>query len=213
MFFFFIDPTSPPFDAEIKVIGDEESLPTLLDVSAFLYDFNLGYELSRLATDPKYSHFHFSRYALFRNGRPLRNEDRLRIEKLSHSSPIELNTLLWGAPLAIGAIWGIVQIVERISNWKLNRRKLQEEIKKLEWENAARSAENSSKVPNERIPIYTEEEYVIRIQQRDEAHLIDGVTRRLEASAVRIKEMDIRFSRRNRAKPETGESNDRPEKV
>jgi hypothetical protein len=195
-----------PVDVEIDVLGKEEAMPTLLDISSFLYDLNLGYELSRLATDPSYEHVHFSRYSLFRNGRPLRKQDRLRVKHLSHSSPIQLQTLVWGAPLAIGAVWGLVQIVEKVSNWKLNRRKLEAEIHKLERESLKAADERQHKRPtpdssSQPVPIYSEEEFLLQIQHREAAHLINGVTKRLEKAEVRIAEMQIRFVRRTGRTP------------
>ena len=66
-------------------------------------DFNLLYEICRLATDPQYGYFHFSNAVCFRNGRPLRDEDRLRVDSLSHKSPLELVTLVWIIGGAAGA--------------------------------------------------------------------------------------------------------------
>ena len=83
--------------------GAESQTPTLLDFSGFLYDFNLLYEVSRLATDPAYDGFRFSRYVLYRRGRPLADRDRLRVEKLSQQSPLDLVTLLVAVPTAVGA--------------------------------------------------------------------------------------------------------------
>lgn len=181
-----------PVDLELNLHGEQTDLPTLLDVSSFLYDFNLVYELGRLATDQKYRTVRFSRYSLFRKGRPLDHLDRLSVTKLSQSSPLYLQTLLWGAPLAVGALWGIVQIVEKVSNWRLNRDKLEEELKKLQRENLA--AETAAKTA----PIYSEEEYIIQMKERETWPLIDEIGRRLEISPVKIKELKIRFVRRIR---------------
>jgi hypothetical protein len=188
---------SLPFNVEIDLKGDEKVTPTLLELTNFLYDFNLGYELARLATDPRYEDFRFSRYALYRNGRPLRNQDRLQIERVEHSSPLVLQTVLLGAPAAIGAIWIVVQIAEKVSNWKLNRQKLEEEIKKLQRENMRTSDTSAQR----RVPLYSEEEYLFQIENREAKHLIDGVTKRLEKSEVHIQEIEIRFVRRTGYSP------------
>lgn len=55
----------------LRIRGKEPPEPTLLDVTSFLYDFNLLYEISRLALDPRYEQYRFSRYTYFRKGRPL----------------------------------------------------------------------------------------------------------------------------------------------
>ena len=181
-----------PFDIELQLYGEDSAEPTLLDVSSFLYDFNLGYELARLATDPQYEGFGFSHFALYRKGRPLKSEDRLRVVKLSHQSPIELSTIISGATMGVAAIWGVVQIVEKVSNWRLNREKLKEEINKLRRENAA-----SKDIANDRIvSVSSEEESTIRFVQSGAQPLLDGVTNRLSRSPVRIKELQIRVVRR-----------------
>ncbi|MGB2606626.1 MAG: hypothetical protein WBC78_23685 [Candidatus Sulfotelmatobacter sp.] len=46
-------PTTPHF--LIRVQGQAEDYPRLIDVSSFLWDFNQAYEISRVATDERYS--------------------------------------------------------------------------------------------------------------------------------------------------------------
>jgi hypothetical protein len=181
-----------PFDVRLIVRASESATPTLLDVSGFLYDFNLGYELSRLATDERYDNFRFSNFALFRNGRPLRDEDRLRVSKLSHQSPIELQTVVIGVPAAVGAFWGIVQIVEKISNWRLNREKLEQDIIKLRRENRAAGFDRGDKG----VRYDSEDELRRRMIEREAQPLLDGVARRLSKSAVRVNDLEIRFDMR-----------------
>lgn len=73
-----------PYDVEIVIRGTDAPDPTLLDVTSFLYDLNLVYEIGRLATDPRYEDYQFSPYTLFRDGRPLRYNERLIVQKLTH---------------------------------------------------------------------------------------------------------------------------------
>src|SRR5215469_5387279 len=136
------DPHQPHF--RIRITGPDISYPSLLDVSSFLYDFNLLYEITRLATDPRYDDFRFSNYALFRKGRPLEPRDRLHVEALSERSPLVLVTDLSIVAGAIGALWGVVQIVEKVANASLNRRKLKAEVEKLERENQVAPGTSSS---------------------------------------------------------------------
>jgi hypothetical protein len=80
-------------DIELIVQGVEGEEPQFLDVISFLYDWNLLYEIARLATDERYSDVRFTHYLFYRKGRPLRSEDRMRLEFLSHQSPTKFATV------------------------------------------------------------------------------------------------------------------------
>lgn len=136
------NPDAPHF--RIRLLAEEdERFPRLLDMYTFLHDFNLLYEISRVATDPNYENFPFPQLVtprvegLFTH---VRDEDRLRVETISKHSPMELVTVLAAVPVAVGAVWGVVQILEKVVNFRLNRKKLREEVRKLERENS--QAEN-----------------------------------------------------------------------
>ncbi|MBV9928115.1 MAG: hypothetical protein JOZ96_24060 [Acidobacteria bacterium] len=116
---------------------EEEKFPPLNDVYTFLHDVNLIYEISRVATDPNYD-FSLSELVYSREeglNIHMRDEDRLHVESMSKNSPLELSTLVVAVPAAVGAIWGVVQIIEKVVNFRLNRRKLREEVRRLEREN------------------------------------------------------------------------------
>src|SRR6266478_531695 len=94
-------PDEPYF--RLRLTGSEESFPSLLDVSSFLYDLNLLYEISRLATDPKYRNFSFSNFVFYRRGRPLEGSDRLYVQSLSHGSPIVVVAVVTAVGGGLGA--------------------------------------------------------------------------------------------------------------
>ena len=114
----------------------ESPFPTVLDFNAFTYDFNFLYEIHRLALDPKYAEFDFRRSSRIhtRYGRPLEESDRLRLESIRLESPLEFITLIPIIGAAVAAVWGAVQVVDKISRWKLERRALHldNEKKRLE---------------------------------------------------------------------------------
>jgi hypothetical protein len=175
------NPNEPYF--RIRVIGTEEAFPSLLDVSSFLYDFNLLYETSRLATDPKYSNFRFSSSIFYRGGRPLDRHDRLYLQSIVQGSPLDVVVVVTAVGGAVGAVWGIVQVVEKISNARLNRRKLQAEVEKLERDNREASASIYE------IPEDNQVRRALRIKEAE--HFYDNVSGRLERSSVRVKELEI----------------------
>lgn len=119
----------------------EDDFPILEDLSAFIYDFNLLYELNRLIFDEKYRHVELSRRIYYRRGRKVEHKDKLRILKLSHESPFEIITIVTISGAAIAAILATIQTVEKISNMRLQREnirlqneKARLEIEKLEYE-------------------------------------------------------------------------------
>jgi hypothetical protein len=128
---------------ELRLHTSEESLPGLIDIASFLYDFNLLYEISRLAVDPKYRNFKFSRYVYFRNGRPIDPEDSLYVQKLILESPLDV--ALWGevSVEALGALYTLILAIERVANFSLSREKLRLEVGKLRAEESARTAPNT----------------------------------------------------------------------
>jgi hypothetical protein len=119
----------------IRLTAGEEPFPSLADVTNFLYDFNILYEIARLTTDPSYSDFKFSHFVFYRKGRPLASSDRLRVQSISLGSPLVIVSVLAAVPAAIGAAWGLVQIADKLTNAPLNRRKLKAEVEKIEREN------------------------------------------------------------------------------
>lgn len=122
----------------VAMRGIEGAFTPLLEVSSFLYDFNLLYEIDRLAIDPAYESFRFTPSVYYRTGRPLEDSDRLHVESLKLGSPIELTTLVVAVPAAATALWVTLQSANMISNWSLNRRKLKAEVEKIELENVER---------------------------------------------------------------------------
>lgn len=188
MYYYFYEYFADNPVIEFRLLGKEDEAPTLLDVTSFLYDFNLLYEISRLAVDPEYERIQMSRFAYFRKGRPLRDDDRLRVNRLRHESPIELVTGVAAVGGAIGAVWAVVQIVEKLANFKLNREKL-----KLEVEKARREQEKQAARP---IVIIEEEEVNLRIQKREAAYLLENVERRLCNSTIKIETIEVHIRRR-----------------
>ena len=175
---------------QIELVASELQTPTLLQVTSFLYDFNLVYEVSRLATDRSYERSHISRYVYYRYGRPLRDEDRLSVVRLREESPLELvTTVAVAGGAVIGAIWGIVQIAERISNWRLNRDKLRQEVERLRREN------EEAKQP---LRIVDEEEAIVRLSRTDAVPILDQLGERLAGSPLRIQQLEITIKTRSR---------------
>ena len=144
-----------PLDVErpgylaIEVEGNE-NLPTLQEVSNFTYDLNLVYEISRIATDPHYERYKFSRFIWNRNGRHLRDADRLYVTSLRLGSPFLLGTAVMLSAAAIGGAWGLLQMAERIADWGPNREIRRLELEKLRRELQAPESNLSMRLKSEK---------------------------------------------------------------
>jgi hypothetical protein len=118
----------------ITVTAAESDHAEFRDVVNFLWDFNLLFEISRLAVDPKYEGFRFSNRVYQRNGRPVDHRDRLRLVSLTEESPLRLKTVATATAGAAAALWVLVQSAQTIENWPLQRKKLELEVRKTELE-------------------------------------------------------------------------------
>jgi hypothetical protein len=189
----------------VAMRGSEGAFTPLLEVSSFLYDFNLLYEIDRLAIDPVYESFRFTSSVYYRTGRPLENSDRLHVESLKLGSPIALTTLVLAVPAAATALWVTLQSANLISNWSLNRRKLKAEVEKIEFENAERrglphpdeqsNVLNADLYPPRDTPVaelLENPELVERLLERREASRIHHrVVERLRRSTIRMSDVEV----------------------
>lgn len=107
---------------------------TILELSSFIYDFSLLHDCVALSTIPEYENYYFSQYFWYRKGRPLHPEHQLYLNKISYNSPLGLEVIIPATAAALGMPLLIIQAVEKIQNWKLNREKLKFEVEKLKLE-------------------------------------------------------------------------------
>jgi hypothetical protein len=173
----------------------EERTPLLLDISSALYDFNVMYEVLRLAVDPKYDAVSLknAQYLLRRNGRPLAPEDRLHVEKLVQQSPLELITILAALPGAAATIWAIAQATEKLVLLPLNREKLRQEIEKLRRENQVGTSP--------RLIISTadaDEHLTRRLETRGVLPIFQSLLARLGRARTRLTEISVELVERYR---------------
>jgi hypothetical protein len=173
-----------PLDVEPEYLAidieGKENHPALQEVSNFIYDVNLVYEISRMATDPRYERYKFSRFIWNRNGRHLRDADRLHVTSLRLGSPFLLETgiLLVGGAIggAIGGAWGLLQMAEKIADWKPDR-----EIKRLELEKMRRESQLATQP----------EELPKMLKDRGALEYYERSVKRLSENEIKI--TDVRF--------------------
>jgi len=160
-----------------RLVFEERATPLLLDVSSLFYDIELLHDLGVLVWDSEYRDFRFSRYFWYRNGRPLRSRDRLRVSRMELASPLSVE-LVFGS---VAAVWVFVQLADKVANWRLNRRKLALEIDRLEAErNTRRHEEETARATLERA-----------LLEREASEILVSLVRRLESSSIQVKEMEV----------------------
>ena len=157
----------------------EEKEPYLLDVSSMLYDLGLAHDLSVLLSQPEYESYRFTRYFWFRNNRPIKRSHRIRTVRISKQSPLLLEVVI---PM-LGAILILIQIFEKVSNWKLNREKLELEVKKLRAEEQARKDQMIERYA-EQLDAYLDE--------RDAQKIGERIIQRFEKNPILLTDLHIK---------------------
>jgi hypothetical protein len=156
----------------------EDQFPFLLSVSSLLYDLELAHDLAVLLSYPQYKSFEFSRYFWYRGGRPLSPFHKLRTFAITKNSPLTLEVVV----AAVGGIWILIQIFDKVGNWNLNKEKLKLEIEKLHKENALKDVEIFEK----------QEQLEEKLRQQHAQDARDQLVKRFEESPIRLTSVSIR---------------------
>lgn len=192
----------------IELKEDSIDMPhelSLFDVSEFLFNFNSLYELIRISTDRRYPRDpqgppepnelireHYVRF--LEDGRSaVRDGDKLMVHKLSKKSPLTLVVTLSAVPAAIGAIWAIIQIGDKMLNWRINREILELQKYKLEMELARlRDASSDPDIPAQ---LPTDSQVIVRGLESSATTRspFERYWSRLKESPIKIAEIDIDF--------------------
>ena len=109
----------------LKLVFKEDGKTSLLDFSSLLYDLTLFHDAIVLAILEDYKEYNFSQYFWYRKGRGIREEHQLYLSRVKHESPMELVTILAAAAGSPAFLLALVKLIEKVSNWDLNRQKLQ----------------------------------------------------------------------------------------
>lgn len=178
----------------IALRGEEGDYPALIDISSYLYDFNLLYEFSRLVVDPKYEGYKFSRFSGYRNAKRVLPDDRLEIESLRIGSPIAIIAVVIALPAAASALLAFTQAFEKIANFRINR-----DILKLRRENLRKELQAPPVEPPPEL-LGTDATFREQLHIREADYYFGRVERHLHDSVVRVKEIEITHVRELPAK-------------
>ncbi len=167
---------------KIQLVFNEENTPYLLDISSLLYDFELLHDFSLVICSEEYSDYRFSRYFWYRNGRPVKKQHRLRAARIIKESPLTIELIFAGITVFSGALWVMVQAIERIRDWNLNKEKLRREVEKLRIENQLRRVELDQKIQ----------------EKKASFEIFNSLMRRLESNSINLVDMNIDVDENNR---------------
>jgi hypothetical protein len=115
---------------------------------------------------------------------------------LRHESPLLFVGLVAAVPAAVGAVWGLVQIVEKIANLRVNREILILQRDKLKRELLEVSPDASRVLEDDTW-------FRHRIESQEAAYFYDRTGKRLEKSSIRITEFEVRVVRQLPERPRT----------
>jgi hypothetical protein len=157
----------------------EEAKPFLLDVASLLYDIELSHDFGVLLVEPDYKSFEFSRFFWFRQGRPIKPQHRARAARIVKQSPLLLEVVI----PSLGALWVLLQIIEKISNWPLSKEKLELEVEKLRRERDE---------ARERIRQQYADQLHRLVHDRKADPIEHSLTKRLSESPIRLVDLEVR---------------------
>lgn len=112
------------------VFQEEEKSLKLGDISYLLYNLELLHDLSLLVSLKEYKDYKISARFWYRDGRPLREEHKVRAIRIVKESPFVIEITLGGT----AAIHALIIAAREIDTWWIEREKLKEEKKKVEAE-------------------------------------------------------------------------------
>jgi len=167
---------------------EEPRYPTFLSVSSLFTDLLLVHDLAVLLSYPQYRAYAFGPDFWLEQGRPIAPDHQVRTHSIIKQSPLDLGLII----AAIGAIWAIVQIVDKVANWQLNRQKLEldlirakQDIVKNNQEIALKEVETMQKSASlEQV-----------IHERNAEQIFITLTTRLGRSDIKLRDLELRSMR------------------
>ena len=179
---------------EIRFTTGEAFSPPLEDVGLYLFDLTVVFEL-HVAKSMSDSLGSITRFSLYRNHSRVTAEQRLRVQRISLASPLEIIAVIAASTAAgAAAIWSAVQAVERLAMLPLNREKtraeiakLTEETRKLEYERLrsgqATTVQVVEQLPDDRNP---------DSKEPTPKQVIENAERRLGSHGIKLQQIEVR---------------------
>lgn len=155
--------------------------PYLLDISSLFYDFELLHDFCLITWADEYKYYKFNNYFWYRKGRPIKSEHQIKALRIEKESPLTVELIVSALIGLSGAFWALVQAIEKISNWKLNKEKLKQEVEKLKKENNIKFYEEQE----------ARTEFERKLLEREAWNIFNALLRKLEANPLKLKDIKI----------------------
>lgn len=133
-------------------------------------------DIGVVTVDKKYEKINIDKYFYYKSSRPIELDQRFIITEVSKKSPLTLTVVL----ASIGGLWVLIQIIDKVANWRLNREKLRLEVERLKHEN--QNNQQQSELEEYRNFLKTNTE----VQRR-----LDRIQRELEENQMNLEDFDI----------------------
>jgi hypothetical protein len=121
----------------IRITAVEVTPLELGNLTAFLYDLVLLHDRLLLILSDEYEYERHLTFFFYRRiGRPIRKPDRLQVKLITKQSPLAIELIIPATIAVAGLGWTLVQIIEKLADWKEDRA-----IKRLQRQNLELDAE------------------------------------------------------------------------
>jgi hypothetical protein len=157
----------------IVVQTEEDELTETREIARFLWDLDALYSVIRLATDKSYGTFRYSAATAYRRTFPLRPEDRLRVRRLTHESPLSLEMILTDGYQALVAIGAFAFVIQKFRKGEADRRYVEAQTRKTDAE--TRQVEASTLKTIGELPLVASQRALNDAQAQSLMRVQDGV--------------------------------------
>lgn len=161
---------------------EDEFIFRLEDFVYFLEDLNRLYEFTRLIFDRKYEGYKFSRASMTRVDWGLSADDRLHVYRITQESPVTLILTIGAVPSAATTIFVLIQIIEKIYNFRVDH-----EIRMLQRDKLKKELTTSNIPP----PFPDERTIKKQISSRRATRYMRDVEEKIAANPIRVVEFEV----------------------
>jgi len=155
------------------------------DLVGSLWNVELLYDFALLLAHPAYQDFPLAEPGLFfaEGWQRVEQDHRLQVVSVEHNSPLLFLALIPLAFAGAGGVWAVTQTVDKIANFRLNRRKLKADVVKSEADARKANAEADAA------------EFDLQVRRRNAEATAEQLGRQVRDSPMQIVEGEVTSER------------------